>query len=130
MKLLIRRNQKSGMISSKVTFTLDARAELTADEAARVKKYRMGDTVIYESAGAEKMAAVGAVWTGAIGYALRRVAKAMQVKVDDVVNGKHFECKDIVEMLAVEEQVKEACQMFKRMLESATHFEGEEVLEV
>ena len=34
-----------------------------------------------------------------------------------------------LEMRAAEEQLKEACKLFKEMLESAAHFEGEQVVE-
>jgi hypothetical protein len=52
------------------------------------------------------------------------------VSVSDLSNGKKIDCKDIVEMLAVEEQIKEAAQTFKNVLEAATHFGGEEVIEI
>ena len=70
--------------------------------------------------------------TGLIGVAARLATKAINltVTVDDLVEGKHLECKDIVEMRAVEEQVKEATAVLKEVLEAAAHFGGEEVLEV
>ncbi len=52
------------------------------------------------------------------------------VTVDDLVNGKHLECKEITEMLAVEGQLLEASQVLKKILEAATHFEGEQVIEI
>ena len=47
MKLLLRRDQKSGLIG-KITFTLAVRAELTDTEKGNIKKYKLGDTVLYE----------------------------------------------------------------------------------
>jgi ubiquinone/menaquinone biosynthesis C-methylase UbiE len=46
----------------------------------------------------------------------------------DRVGGKRIECKDIVEMIAVCDQIKEAAQTFKAVLEAAAQFGGEEVL--
>ena len=125
MKLLLRRDQKSGL-TGKVTFTLDARTQLTDEEAANVKKYKLGKEVLYEKRKVD--------WDGTrlIGVAARLAAKAINltVTVDDLVKGKHLECKDIVEMRAVEEQLKEASALFKDVLETAAHFGGEEVLEM
>ncbi len=49
MKLLLRRDQRSGLLGGKPTFSLDVRAEITADEKAAIAKYKLGDTVLYES---------------------------------------------------------------------------------
>ena len=126
MKLLLRRNQKKGLIGGKITFTIDARAELSSDEAENVKRYHLGKEILYEK---EK---VGWDGTGLVGVARRLAAKAINltVTVDDMVKGKHLECKDIVEMRAVEEQIKEASSIFKDILETAAHFGGEEVIEL
>lgn len=126
MKLLIRRDQKSGMLSSGVTFSLNCRAEISEDEKQSIKKYKLGKTVLYSK---HQMVDPG---SGLIGVASRFAFRALnlEITVDDLANGKHIECKDIVEMRAVEEQIKEACQNFKAILETATHFGGEEVLEI
>ena len=125
MKLLLRRDQKSGLLGGSITFTLSVRAELTPEEAQNVKKYKLGKTMLYERA---KLVDPG---SGLLGLASRLAFKAMNltVSVDDLTDGKQIECKDVVEMLAVEEQIREACQTFKAVLEAAAHFGGEEVLE-
>jgi hypothetical protein len=126
MKLLLRRDQKSGMLGvGKISFILDVRAELTDVEQANIKKYKLGDTMLYER---EKIIAPG---SGLLGVASRFAINAMtiSVSVNDLTNGKRIECKDIVEMLAVEDQIKEACQTFKAILTAAAQFGGEEVVE-
>lgn len=125
MKLLIRRNQKAGF-TGKVIFTIDARAQLTDDEAANVKKYKLGKEVLYEK---QKVELDG---TGMIGVAARLAARAINltVTVDDLMKGKHLECKDIVEMRAAEDQIKEASAVFKVVLDTAANFGGEEVVEI
>jgi hypothetical protein len=124
MKLLLRRDQKSGMLSRSITFTLDVRADLTPEELANIKKYKLGDTVLYEKS------SVIDPGGGLIGVAWRLAHKAMNlsIAVNDLVNGKRVDCKDIVEMIAVEEQVREAAKTFKEILTAAATFGGEEVL--
>lgn len=125
MKLLLRRDQKSGLIG-KVTFTLTVRAELTDEEKSNIKKYKLGDTVLYER---ETMTERG---SGLLGVASRFAFKMMNisVSVENLADGKKIDCKDIVEMLAVEDQIKEAAQTFKNVLQAATTFGGEEVIEL
>jgi hypothetical protein len=127
MKLLLRRDQKSGLVGmGKVTFTLTVRAELTDPEKSNVKKYKLGETVLYERM---TMTDKG---SGLLGLASRLAFKAMNlsVSVNDLADGKKVDCKDIVEMLAVEDQIKEAAQTFKSVLEAAASFGGEEVIEL
>lgn len=125
MKLLLRRDQKSGLIG-KITFTLTVRAELTEVEKDNIKKYKLGDTMLYER---DKIIERG---SGLLGVASRLAFKMMNisVSVNDLSGGKKIDCKDIVEMLAVEDQIKEAAQTFKNVLEAAASFGGEEVIEL
>ncbi|MBI3894350.1 MAG: hypothetical protein HY313_00315 [Acidobacteria bacterium] len=127
MKLLLRRNQKAGMLGmGKIAFILEVRAELTDQEKKNIEKYRLGDTMLYER---DKIIDPG---KGLLGLASRLAFKMMNisVSVDDLSNGKKIDCKDIVEMLAVEEQIREAAQTFKNVLTAAASFGGEEVIEL
>lgn len=127
MKLLLRRDQKTGgLISKSVTFTLDVRAELTPDEITNINKYKLGDAMLYER---NPLIDKG---SGLLGLASRAVHKALNlsISVNDLVNGKRVECKDIIEMIAVEDQIKEAAEMFKNVLNTAAGFGGEQVLEL
>jgi hypothetical protein len=54
----------------------------------------------------------------------------LTIQVKELVDGKTIECKDIMEMLAAEDQVREAAQNFVIMLRSAMGFGGEEVVEL
>ena len=125
MKLLLRRDQKSSMMG-KITFTLAVRAELADEEKNNIKKYKLGDTMLYERM---TMTDKG---SGLIGVASRLAFKMLNltVSVDDLSDGKKIDCKDIVEMLAVEDQIKQAAQTFKNVLEAAASFGGEEVIEL
>jgi hypothetical protein len=126
MKLLLQRDQQaSGLMGNTITFSLSVRADLTAEEKANISKYKLGKGLLYSRG---EMADPG---KGLLGLASRVAFKMLNISVtvDDLVNGKKVDCKDIMEMLAVEEQIKEAAQNFKAVLEAAAHFGGEEVLE-
>ncbi len=111
MKLLLRRNQRAAVLGSKMVFTLEVRADLTADEKASIARYKLGDTVLYEK---KTMTDRG---SGLIGLASRAAFRAMNisVSVNDLAGGKKVECKDIVEMIAVIDQIKEAAELFKKL---------------
>jgi hypothetical protein len=125
MKLLLRRSQRSGMLG-KIIFTLEVRADLTDEERSNIGKFKLGDTMLYQS---HEMVDRG---SGLLGVASRLAFKAMtiNVSVNDLANGKRIEIKDIVEMLAVEEQIKQAAQTFSQVLHAAANFGGEEVVEI
>jgi len=125
MKLLLRRDQKSGLIG-KITFTLAVRAELSDEEKKNIQKYKLGDTMLYERMTLTDKG------SGLLGVASRLAFKMMNisVSVNDLSDGKKIDCKDIVEMLAVEDQIREAAQTFKNVLEAAATFGGEEVIEL
>jgi hypothetical protein len=125
MKLLLRRDQKSGMLG-KIIFTLAVRAELSNEEKTNIKKYKLGETILYERL---KTIDPG---SGLIGMASRMAIKMINltISVKDLEEGKQVDCKDIVEMLAVEEQIKEAAQTFRAVLGAASTFGGEEIIEI
>ena len=123
MKLVLRRDQRAGLMGKPI-FTLDVRAELTPEEKERIKKYRLQDTELYSSH------EVGDRGSGLLGVASRLAAKAivLTVSVKDLEAGKRIEAKDVVELLAIEDQIRSAAQTFKQVLDAAAHFGGEEVI--
>lgn len=125
MKLLLRRDQRSGMMG-KVVFSLEVRADITNEEKANIQKYKLGETELYAS---HELLDKG---SGLLGAASRLAFKAMtiSVSVKDLTGGKKVECKDIVEMLAIEDQIREAAKTFAQVLAAAAQFGGEEVVEV
>jgi hypothetical protein len=127
MKLLLRRDQQSsGIVRSTITFSLAVRADLSDQERKNIQKYKLGESILYSRG---ELADKG---SGLLGLASRVAFKMMNisVSVNDLANGKQVQCKDIMEMLAVEEQIKEAAANFKLVLEAAAHFGGEEVIEL
>ncbi len=127
MKLLLRRNQRAGMMGmGNQIFMLDVRAELSQEERQDIATYRLGKSILYSRGELDNNG------SGLLGLASRFAFKMMNisVSVDDLVAGKRIECKDIVEMLAVEGQIKEAANTFKAVLQAAAHFGGEEVVAI
>lgn len=125
MKLLLRRDQRNALIGNKPVFSLTVRADLSTEEKANIAKYKLGETSLYAS-----HEITGG--SGLLGVASRLAYKAMtiSISVNDLANGKKVECKDIVEMLAVEDQVREAAKTFMAVLDAAARFGGEEVVEL
>jgi hypothetical protein len=65
-----------------------------------------------------------------LGHAILWRTLNLTITVDDLENGKRVECKDILEMLGAESQIREAAQTFKQVLDAAGHFGGEKILEL
>lgn len=128
MKLSLWRYQKPPVMKGlgTPTFLLDVRAEISDEEKAAIQKYQLGQTVLYER---NTLADRG---SGLLGLASRAAFRAMNisVSVNDLANGKRIACKDVVEMLAVENQIKEACKTFKDVLTACTNFGGQEVVTI
>lgn len=125
MKLLLRRDQRSSLLG-KVVFSLTVRADLSDEERANIARYKLGDTQLYSS---HEVLDRG---KGLLGVASRLAWKAiiLTITVNDLMAGKRVEAKDIVEMLAIEDQIREAAQTFKAVLDAAAQFGGEEVIEI
>ena len=125
MEMLLRRDQKACMMGN-VTFALEVRARLTPEEQQHIARYKLGKTILYTKS---EIIDPG---KGLLGLAGRLAFKALNisVSVDDLTSGKRIECKDIIEMLAVEDQIKEAAVIFKHVLSAAAHFGGDEVLAI
>ncbi len=152
MQLKLKRSQRAGgIMGGKVLFGLDARAELTPDEQALVRKYNLGKLVVYDSEarkkhqgsayghfddaahtqGYELSSAGKSLWKNARGLAsAAMMALALRVTVDSLVSGQHIECKELDELLGAEGAIRDACGNLKAYLETALTFDGrEEVVE-
>ncbi len=123
MKLLLRRTQHPSVLGPP-TFTLDVRAETTPEDKANIAKYRLGDALLFEK---NKLADRG---SGLLGLITRILFHAtnLTISVRDLAEGKRIQCKSIIEMLDMENSVKEAAQNFGAVMHAAAHFGGEEVV--
>jgi hypothetical protein len=151
MHLTLRRAQRSGgMMGGKIIFTLDARADLSAEEHGLVKRYGLGKLVVYDSEARKKhaeaayghfsdtpgftsdLATAGrGLWKNARGLASAAImALSLRVTVEGLLSGQHIECKDMDELLGAESAIVDACKNLKAYLETALTFDGrEEVFE-
>jgi hypothetical protein len=110
----------------KVIFSLDVRASLSEEEQASIKRYKLGASILYERKPLKEADEGFAMLRSALAYRFLNLT----ISVNDLADGKAIECKDIIEMLAAEEQVKEAAHTLVSILGAASHFDGEEVLEL
>lgn len=152
MQLKLKRSQRSGgMMGGKVFFQLDARADLSPDEQALVKKYSLGKTIVYDSEARKKHVAAAAghfdhaagtsgntlsaagrgLWANARGLASAAMAAlTLRVTVDSLIDGQHIECNSLNELLGAEGAIREACDNVKAYLQTAATFDGrEEIIE-
>lgn len=130
MRLRLRRSQRtSGLMSKTTVFSLEARVDISDEEIDHIKKYKMGQEVLYSK---ERVAAdrSGEGTFGALARNLAAAATALTIRIDDLIKGTKIECKDIIEMISVEEQIVSACKTFKDVLASMAHFDGEEVIDI
>lgn len=130
MRIRFRRSQRmSGLMSKSAVFSLEARVDITDEEVDHIRKYKMGQEIVYKKERVSASNGNDDTWTG-LARNFASYATALTIRIDDLIKGTKIECKDIMEMMAVENQVVEACQTFKSILQSAAYFEGEEVVEI
>ncbi len=126
MKLLLHRSHRPGLFGDRVIYRLDVRADLTEGEKADITTYGLAGTPLYQRL---EVAERG---RGLLGMAFRLTFKAanLTVNVRDLIEGKRVECADILEMLSLEDQVREAARSFSLVLTAAARFDGDEVVDL
>lgn len=135
MQLVMRRSQKTtGLMSKSVLFCLDARVDITPEEASNVKKYGLGSQVLYNSTAAKgHLDKVAETATGGRGFLSGAINLAMaklslNITIDSLTKGHHIECKDLDELLGAEEAIKTACENIRNYVQIATTFDGREMV--
>ncbi len=133
MQLRLKRSQTtSGLLKKSANFIIDARADLSNEERELVHKYNLGNDVIYASEDARRHADAHAASSGLSGklYSFARASLALKVTIDSLTKGQRIECKDLIEALSAEEELRTACESVKAYLAAAANFNGrEEVFE-
>ena len=127
MQLKLSRSQKTGM-TGKVIFKLHAIALLTADEEAVIKKYKLHKEVVWSKVKVDAREAQTAL--GAIGKMAAGMALNTALTIQDLQQGRAFECKEITEMLAIENDLKEACEVLVKILDASSYFDGDELIDI
>ncbi|MBP9158502.1 MAG: hypothetical protein KBF53_12105 [Sphingobium sp.] len=128
MELLLSRSQKNGLGGlGSVSFVLDVRARFTPEEQAAITKYKLGKEVLYAKEGlADKLAQSGLLKN--LFATLTARSRGLILTSNDFVKGRSIVCKDIVEMLDAEAQVRKAADGFYAILVACREFGSEEVI--
>lgn len=124
MKLLLRRTQKPGW--TRPVFVLDVRAEISDSDKQKIRKYKLGMTELYRK---YDLVEPGTGLAGLLSRIWYRFIN-LTITVDDLAKGKRIVCEDVVQMLQIEEHVRKAVERVSHVLRSATHFGGEEVVDL
>jgi len=120
MKLVLIRDQSSSFTGTP-KFSVTVKVEVSAAEQASIKKYKMGKTLLYTNMDDRGKGLLGAI---------SRASMEIKFTINDLIDGKKIECKDIMEMLALEGVIVEVSKTFKQVLEAAASFGGETVIEL
>ena len=125
MKLVIKRTKKSSL-TGKSNYELYVRADLTDEERKLVKENSLGkvSVVYHDRSGGAALAAVS-FWA-----ALWKMVKDTQMTVDTFMRGTTFACKDVTELMGIEDEVRGSSLTLRAILEMAKTFGGEEVFDV
>jgi hypothetical protein len=125
MNLLLRRDQRMNVLRQPV-FSLEVRADITDDDRKNISKYGLSWGILYTQKTFESDKK-GWAW---IFDLLKFRATTKRLLVKDLADGKRLEFKNIVEMLQVEEEVRQAAVNFAKILRAAQYFGGEEVVPI
>ena len=129
MQMKVRRGQRAGALGGKVVFVLDVFVDLSAEERALVDRYKLWNECVYSSERAKENseAAQGGSLKALGALIADRVMKNI-LSIKDLSSGQHIECKDLAQLLTVEDQVHAACGNIKKYLAVAQSFDGREIV--
>lgn len=119
MELLLKKEQKSGIMGGS-KFQLTAKAKLTNEEQEAIRKYKLGDTTLYEKPND------GPNMNSTMSMLAYRFT-VPRISVNDLVAGKSIEAKDVVEILDAESQLVKAAEVFHQVLSATSTFGSETV---
>ncbi len=121
MQLVIKRTKKSG-ITGKSKYELYVRADVTEEEATLIKENSLNkESVAYHDKTGE-----------AEGFfaMLMKMIRDTNMTVDTFVRGTTFACKDVLELIEIEDNIRGSAVSLRAILEVAKKFGGEEVIDV
>lgn len=131
MKLLIRRDQKSGVFG-KSKYTLYVRAQLTDTEAAIVRKNRLeNELLLYfdkdaHSSGYFRQKKDEGGFMGLAASLIRDVS----LTVGKLIEGTTFACDNVGQLLSVENEAVRSAMQLKRYIIAAATFGGEDAIDI
>lgn len=127
IKLKIRRSQATGFFGG-VRFRVHFIAELSPDALAAVRHYKFGKTILFQKPLELRLSLniFMALWRA---FWLWLTRSRWRITVNDLVRGREVTCKDILEVLTTEKDIRDAAELFADALRAASWFGGEEVVE-
>jgi hypothetical protein len=128
IRLKIRRSQAKGFVRG-VAFNVHFIAELSPDAQRAVEHYRFGKVVLYHKPLELKLSfnVFLALWRA---FWLWVTRSRWQITVNDLTRGRTVKCRNILEVLEVEKDIRVAAELFENILRTASWFGGEEVVEL
>ena len=127
IKLKMRRKQSKAFLGG-VGFSIYFIAEISPEAQKAIRYYRFGKTILYQKdIDLKQGGALKLLWHWLV---LLLTRKRWQITVNDIVRGRTIECKDIIEMLEIEDRIKTASQTFAQVLRASAWFGGEEVIDL
>mgnify|MGYP001795320842 CR=1 FL=1 len=154
MKLLLSRDQSFGLIGTK--FTLWAKIEIDDDERAIIQRYKfdkarlmgVNDPNLLRKSALYGSFVFLAVWF-LVDLVIDTQAAAFtgifmgvlfafwyfnefraQIYVRDLLYGRHYDCRDIIDLTKTEAQITNVTAIFRQVMESAIHWGGTETQDV
>ena len=128
IQLKIRRSQAKGL-SRHVQFNVHFIAELSPDARKAIEHYRFGKIPLYQKP-LELKLTLNVLLAFFRMFWLWITRSRWQITVNDLANGRTVKCKDILEVLRVEEDIRNAASVFADILRTASWFGGEEVVDL
>lgn len=128
IQLKIRRTQAKGLVGG-VGFSIHVVAELSPAAHEAVKRYRLGDAILYQKQLVPQ-------FTDSVIVMIWRVVKLWftknrwRITVNDLVRGRKLTAKNVIDMLEIEADLRKAADMFAQVLRAAAWFGGEEIIEL
>jgi hypothetical protein len=148
--LLIQRGQRKIIIFP--IFDLWAKFELTLEEEALIDKYRVRKHILVEGKPLQrwKAAIFGIIIAGVIAAIVHNFLGAQlitllvfvgsafllyhqfreEIRVSDILDGRHFACRSVVKLMAQEQEVTEMAHAFRHLLEAMKNWGGREIIEL
>ena len=131
MKLLLRRDQKSGVFG-KAKYTLYVRAQLNDTEANLVRKNRLeNELLLYfdkdaHSSGYFRQKKDEGGFMGLAASLIRDVS----LTVGKLIEGTSFTCDNVGQLLSVENEAVRSAMQLKRYIIAAATFGGEDAIDI
>jgi hypothetical protein len=152
MQLLIQRGQRKSPILRRPVFDLWAKFELNPEEEALIHRYHVRNHVLVEGGFlqlrramilgiiiAVGIATVAHIFLGSppitllifIGSAYLLYHQLREeIRVSDILDGRHFACRSVVRLMAMEKEVAEMANAFRHLLEAMKNWGGREIIEL